>query len=127
MAKGLCPFKDNDSTDDNDCNTLIVWTTFDQDGNQAWVYGTGELVEGRSVIAETYINRNGGFSLDGEITPSEAEFWGTLEVDMTSCAKGLVRYTSQLPAFGSGQFPVERLAYVKQLGCVDLAHEVGMQ
>jgi hypothetical protein len=104
---------------ETDFTTLVVWTTFDADGNQAWVYGTGELIDGRSVIADTYINRNGGYSIDGEIVESESERWGRLEVDMTSCTAGLVAFYSDLPKFGRGQFPIERLAYVKQLGCVD--------
>jgi len=102
-----------------DFTTLVVWTTFDADGNQAWVFGTGELIHGRSVIADTYINRNEGHSPDGEITASEAEHWGRIEVDMTSCTEGLVAFYSDLPEFGNGQFPIERLAYVKQLGCID--------
>jgi hypothetical protein len=102
-----------------DFTTLVVWTTFDRDGNQAWVYGTGELVNGRSLIADTYINRNGGYSMSGMITPSEADQWGTIEVELTSCAEGLVNFYSDQPEFGNGRFPIERLAYVKQLGCDD--------
>jgi hypothetical protein len=102
-----------------DFTTLVVWTTFDRDGNQAWVYGTGELINGRSLIADTYINRNGGYSMSGMITPSDAEHWGTLEVELTSCAEGRVNFFSDQPEFGNGQFPIERLAYVKQLGCHD--------
>ncbi len=104
---------------ETDFTTLVVWTTFDADGNQAWVYGTGQLVDGRSVIADTYINRNGGYSPDGEIMPSEAEHWGRIEVDMTSCSEGLLAFYSDLPEFGNGQFPIKRLAFVKQLGCID--------
>ena len=102
-----------------DFTTLVMWNTFDADGNQAWIYGTGELVAGKSVIAEAYINRTGGLTPDGLITDVQAEPWGELQVDMDSCTKGVVTYRSALPEFGSGQFPIERLAYVKQLGCVD--------
>jgi hypothetical protein len=42
-----------------------------------------------------------------------------INIDMTSCSEGLVAFYSDLPEFGSGQFPVERLANVKQLGCID--------
>lgn len=104
---------------ETDFTTLVVWTTFDADGNQAWVYGTGELKNGRSIIADTYINKNGGYSMDGEIVASEVEHWGRLEVDLTSCSEGLVAFYSDLPEFGNGQFPIERLANVKQLGCID--------
>jgi hypothetical protein len=77
------------------------------------------LESGRSVITKAYINRTGGLTPEGLITDVEAEPWGELQVDMESCTKGLVAYRSTLPKFGSGQFPIERLAYVKQLGCVD--------
>jgi hypothetical protein len=104
---------------ETDFTTLVMWNTFDADGNQAWIYGTGELASGRSVIAEAYINRTDGLRPDGLITDVEAEPWGLLEVDMKSCTQGLVNYRSVLPEFGVGQFPIARLAYVKQLGCVD--------
>ncbi len=104
----------------NDYNTLVVWTTFDSDGNQVWVYGTGELKNGRSLIAKTYINRNGKVTLNGAIEAAQEQHWGTLEVDMTSCTEGVVGFHSDLPEFGSGQFLIRRLAYVKQLGCIDL-------
>lgn len=105
---------------ENDYNTLVVWNTFDPDGNPLWVYGIGELQNGRSLIAETYINRDGSVSLSGELAPAQDERWGTLEIDMTSCTEGTVGFYSDLPEFGSGQFSIERLAYVKQLGCTDL-------
>jgi hypothetical protein len=102
-----------------DFTTLVMWNTFDADGNQAWIYGTGKLEAGRSVMAEAYINRTGGLTPDGLLTDVDAEAWGELQIDMDSCARGIVAYRSVLPEFGSGQFPIERLAYVKQLGCVD--------
>jgi hypothetical protein len=99
--------------------TLVVWTTFDADGNQAWGYGTGQLVDDRSVIAETYINLNGNINPADPAFEVETDYWGTLEVEMISCTQGIVAYESDIPGFGSGQFSISRLAYVKQLGCVD--------
>ena len=105
---------------ETDFTTLVVWTTFDRDGNQAWVFGTGELKNGRSVVTDAYINRNEGVSETGEITGSEAEHWGRIEVNMTSCLEGSVAFNSDLPGFGSGEFYIERLAYVKQLDCAEI-------
>ncbi len=105
---------------ENDYSTLVVWTTFDPDGHQVWVYGLGELKNGRSLIANTYINRNGRVTLNGNIEAAQEEHWGSLEVDMTSCTEGMVGFHSDLPEFGSGQFSIQRLAFVKQLGCIDL-------
>ena len=104
---------------DNPYNTLIMWNSFDQDGNQYFVHGTGELVQGRSLIADAYINVSGGTSPEGGIVPAQELHWGTLEVDMTSCNEGILVFRSDFPEVGSGQVRLQRLVYVKQLGCVD--------
>ncbi|MGA9573364.1 MAG: hypothetical protein WBS20_05395, partial [Lysobacterales bacterium] len=103
----------------NPYNTLIMWNSFDQDGNQYFVHGTGELVQGRSVVADAYINVAGSTSPEGEIVPAEELHWGTLQVDMTSCNEGTLAFSSDFPEVGSGQVSLKRLVYVKQLGCVD--------
>lgn len=104
---------------DNPYNTLIMWNSFDQDGNQYFVHGTGELVQGRSLIADAYITVSGSTSSDGEIVPAEELHWGTLEVDMISCNEGTLAFSSDFPEVGSGQVRLHRLVFVKQLGCVD--------
>jgi hypothetical protein len=104
---------------ETDYTTLVVWNTFDADGDQLWVYGVGDLLnDGQSVVAETYINRGVGFLPGGELEV-EAEPWGLIRVDLTSCLEGTVTYRSDLPEFDSGQFPIVRLAYSKQIGCDD--------
>lgn len=104
---------------DNDYNSVVMWSTFDNDGKQAWIFGIGELVGGRSLITDAYINLDGRVSLDGEIEQAEAHHWGTLEVEMSNCNEGTIAFNSDRPEFGSGQFNITRLAFVKQLGCVD--------
>ncbi len=104
---------------DNKYNTLLIWNTFDKNGDQAWIYGLGRLVAGRSLIADAYIKKNGSLSPDGEILPADEVRWGTLEVDMLSCREGTLKFQSDLPEFGSGQVRLVRLVLVKQLGCVD--------
>lgn len=104
---------------ETDYTTLVVWNTFDADGNQLWVYGVGDqLNDGQSVVAETYINRGRGFLPGGELEV-EAEPWGLIRVDLTSCLEGAVTYRSDLPEFDSGRFSIVRLAYSKQIGCAD--------
>lgn len=104
---------------DNPYNTLVMWNSFDKDGNQYFVHGTGELVADRSLIADAYINVSGSTSPDGEIVPAQELHWGTLEVEMTSCNEGILAFNSDFPEVGSGQVRLERLVFVKQLGCVD--------
>ena len=102
-----------------DVLTLVVWNTFDANGDPAWVYATGQLVDGSSLLAEAYVNRTGPIAPGRPGAEAEAEPWGTLQLEMTSCLEGNVAFASDDPAFGSGQFPIQRLAFVKQLGCVD--------
>jgi len=104
---------------DNPYNTLVMWNSFDKDGNQYFVYGTGELVADRSFVADAYISVSGSTSPDGEIVPAQELHWGTLEVEMTSCNEGILAFNSDFPEVGSGQVRLQRLVFVKQLGCVD--------
>lgn len=102
-----------------DYTTLVVWNTFGPSGSPRWVYGVGELQRGGTIVAETYINRSDGFS-GGDLRGLQVVPWGTLEVEMESCFLGTVRYDSHLPEFGSGEFPIRRLAFSKQIGCEEI-------
>lgn len=105
---------------DNRFNTMVMWTTFDANRRQAWIFGIAdELVAGRSVIAQAYINRDGKVSLSGEFDPATSEPWGRLELDLTSCNQGRFAFTSETPGWASGEFEVTRLAHVKRLGCAN--------
>jgi hypothetical protein len=104
---------------DNPYNTLVMWNSFDKDGNQYFVHGTGELVADRSLVADAYIHVSGSTSPEGEIVPAQELHWGTLEVEMSSCNEGILAFNSDFPEVGSGQVRLQRLVFVKQLGCVD--------
>lgn len=104
---------------DNDYNTLVVWNTFDTDGNQAWVLAVGTLVNGRSMTAEACINEHGVLTEDGPVNVDLDRFWGTMQLDLVSCEGGTLSFSSALPNFTSGQFEIRRLAFVKQVGCQD--------
>lgn len=98
--------------------TLIIWNTFDRDGNHVWVYGTGQLTENNAIRAETYINRDVSL-LPGDGEPV-AELWGIIDIEMQSCLDGYFAFDSELPEFGSGEFRIKRLGFIKQLGCTDV-------
>jgi len=105
---------------ETDYTTMVMWTTFDEDGNQLWVYGLGKLRNnGSTLIATAFINQNIGFLPNGEAEIEDMP-WGTIRVDLTSCLQGMITYQSVLPEYGSGQFEIGRLAYSKQIGCVEM-------
>jgi len=122
-ANGLFFDPDNDghfvSVLENDHNTLLTWNTFDRSGASAWVFGIGQLVSGVSLVADAYISRDGVLSEGGPPMGANVVHWGTLELELDDCNSGRFFYTSDDPAFGHGQFPIKRLARVKQLGCRD--------
>jgi hypothetical protein len=101
-------------------NTMVMWTTFDANRRQAWIFGIAkEAVAGRSLIADAYINRDGRVSLSGQFDPATSEHWGRIEVEMTSCDQGQFAFFSETPGFASGEFEIVRLAHVKRLGCAN--------
>ncbi|MDT8450082.1 MAG: hypothetical protein RQ847_07885 [Wenzhouxiangellaceae bacterium] len=104
---------------DNPNNVLVIWNTFDRDGNQAWVYAVGELVNGRSVFAEAYTNEGGIMTDMGPADIERGIPWGTLTLELESCTQGTLLFDSLRPEFGSGQFQFQRLASTRQLGCRD--------
>lgn len=100
--------------------TMVMWTTFDNQGRQAWVFGIGgEVSSNGRLVTEAYLNRNGAVRLDGTLKPANAQPWGTLEVRMNSCNRGRLIFDSDQPGFGSGEFPIQRLAIVDHLECVE--------
>lgn len=96
---------------------LVIWNTFDERGQQAWVYGVGPIV-GATIVVDAYINV-GGKLLQGIGPPlgQEAQAWGKMKVTISNCMKGVFSYESSFPNFHSGQFDLDRLAFVHALGC----------
>jgi len=102
----------------DDDTALVIWNTFDRSGNQAWIYGVGH-VTGRHISIAMSQNIGGTLRPGGAPTGSSVHAWGTIDIDLANCVSGTLRYQSTLPAFGSGQFPLDRLAYVSDFGCAD--------
>jgi len=44
---------------------------------------------------------------------------GTVDIDLTSCTLAQFSYASTLDGFGSGTFPLTRLAFVSDFGCAE--------
>ena len=102
---------------DNVHNLLVIWNTFDREGNQAWVFATGELVNGRSMVASAYTNENGILTDVGPIDTELAVPWGTLTIELESCDRGRMIFATDRPDFVSGEFEFRRLASSRHLGC----------
>jgi hypothetical protein len=99
-------------------SALVIWNTFDRDGNAAWIYAIG-MVDGRHIHAGAAQNVGGRLQAGGAPTGSHGIVWGTIDIDFGNCFDATFRYDSPLPNFGSGQFPLDRLAFLGDLDCSD--------
>jgi len=97
---------------------LVTWLTFDRNGRQAWVAGVGSLA-GNRLHVDMAQNIGGVLQPGGPPTGSTTRPWGSVDIDLTSCLLAQFAYHSTLPEFGSGQFPLDRLTVVSDLGCSD--------
>ena len=95
---------------------LVVWNTFDKSGQPAWIYSIGS-VDGNHVHAQAAQNLGGVLQPGGAPTGSHGMAWGSIDIDLTDCFNATFRYDSPLPNFGSGQFPLNRLAFLGDLDC----------
>lgn len=101
-----------------DDNVFIVWNTFDHNAAPAWVFGVGVYRDGH-LHADVLQNINGHLQPGGPATGSTTRAWGSIDIDVTSCDGGTMHYQSSLPQFGSGQFPLNRVTNLADLGCRD--------
>lgn len=99
-------------------DVLVIWNAFDRNGNQAWIYGVGRVAD-RHIHVDMAQNIGGRLQTGGAPSESSTRAWGTVDIDLSSCLEGTMRYQSTVPDFGSGQFKLDRLAYISDFGCVD--------
>ena len=97
----------------------ITWTAFDHRADQMWIYSIAESVDSKTVSAKAYININGQLIPGSTPSGSHVEEWGEIEVEFESCIKGSFRYRANDPNFGSGEFQIDRLAFIEGSGCTE--------
>ena len=95
---------------------LVHWDTHDNQGNQMWLRGVGDIDRDRVLI-------NLREPLGGQFGPAfdpqmvQAADWGQIELIFTSCDVGILRYES--PDFGQGEMALHRVYGIDGLGCGD--------
>ena len=99
-------------------SALVIWNTFDKNGQAAWIYSIGE-VSGNHVHAQGAQNLGGVLQPGGAPTGSHGQVWGDIDIDLQNCFGGTFSYSSPLANFGSGRFPLNRLAFLGDLDCSD--------
>lgn len=99
---------------------IVFWYTYDPFGNPLWIIGDGQIV-GNSIKGGARVFQGMKF---GEWDPADNQTfnWGTFELKFESCNSATFFYDSNLSyqsgeEFGSGSFPLYRLANTHQLQC----------
>ncbi len=104
---------------DND-QVLVMWFSYDSDGQQYWMLGLGE-----NLSADDTINLDGVLSARGArfgraFAAEDVELfeWGSIQMNL-GCSSGTADYQSILPEFGSGDFDLVRLSFLAGLVCAE--------
>ncbi len=95
---------------------LVYWFTYDDEGNQAWVFGDGTASNDRVTINDALLFTGGRFGADFNPNDVTSTPWGTMEFDF-ECDSGSMSYDSVLPEFGSGSQNLTRLSSVAGIEC----------
>ncbi len=102
----------------DDSQVLVMWFSYDPEGNQYWMLGMGSLEDGRIVMPEVLATRGATFGEAFDPDAVERFEWGAIEMSL-DCLSGSADYQSVLPAFGSGSFELDRLTFLAGLDCED--------
>lgn len=97
----------------------VTWTAFNHKADQIWIYSVAESVGSKTLSATAYININGQLIPGSSPSGSHVEEWGEIEIEFENCMKGIFKYRANDPNFGSGEFQIDRLAFVEGGGCTE--------
>jgi hypothetical protein len=102
---------------------VLGWYTFDAEGNAYWLTGLGAPVgepssngHSRIVFETLYAPRGARFGAAFDPDDVELVDWGSAELELT-CDRGVLRFESNVPSFGSGERQVQLLTRSVPAAC----------
>lgn len=95
---------------------LLMWFSYDADGNQYWMTGMGDYEDGRIEFPELFATHGARFGEAFESGDVEFDDWGSLTLDL-ECLSGSAVFESRLPEFGAGEFDLSRLTMMARPDC----------
>jgi endonuclease/exonuclease/phosphatase family metal-dependent hydrolase len=99
-----------------DGRAYLTWYTYDDQGQQMWLTGVGDLNGSTVVIDELYVTAGGVFGPGFDPEAVELTPWGSLVFTFDTCTSARVDYESGL-GFGSGSLNPIRLTAIEGLEC----------
>jgi len=102
---------------DNRERLSMAWFTFDRNGRQLFLFGTGEISGNTATIPTSY-SFGGGFLPDGRPENVQLLPYGTVSFNFNGCNTGNVTYqTNVLNLPTSGTFNLSRLTSISDQSC----------
>ncbi len=100
----------------DDTRAVVYWFTYDDTGGQVWMIGVANRV-GNSLQVD--MQTTSGPTFGTQFDPADIKYtqWGSVQISFTNCNNAVVDYTSELPAFGSGQLQPQRLTRLSGIEC----------
>lgn len=97
---------------------LAYWFVFQPGGGEAWIAGTGPIVNNVATL-NAYQIAGSGAQFPPHFDPAHVapQAWGTLTFTFTDCNDGRVDWSSTAPGYGSGSLPLSRLTLPAGLAC----------
>jgi hypothetical protein len=109
-----------------DDRAVVYWFTYQPDGSgdQAWMIGQSHFEadgqgQARIEFDQLYQPTGGVYGEAFDPEAIEAVDWGRLTVEFTDADRGRIEWDSRLPAYGSGDYPIVRLARPMLAECAE--------
>lgn len=94
-----------------------IWNVYDNQGNQAWVFGVGEI-DGNESTLDAFITENGAFPPLFSADQPDVRPWGSMTLSFDSCTSGELQYSSDFAGFNaSDTIDLGRLTEIKNQDC----------
>lgn len=100
----------------NATTALVYWFTYDENGNQAWNLGTGNIFGNSIVLPDNLAGTGTGFGAAFNADDIDLHPFSMLTMEFLDCASGTMSY---LTADGqqTGSFPLQRLTLLDGYEC----------
>ena len=97
-------------------DALMTWYGYDDQGSQYWLVGVGRYEDGTIVFPVVHSTHGARFGEDFDPDDVGLVDWGSVEMTL-NCDVGTASFSSNLQAFGSGTFELNRLTLLKSPAC----------
>jgi hypothetical protein len=101
----------------NETTALMVWFSYDNQGNQAWMISLGAIDGNEISFDEVQIPTGAVFGPGFDPTLVVRNTWGAATMTFHDCNSATVRYSSNDESFGSGEQQTIRLTFIEDLKC----------